>query len=197
MVPNTMPRRIVYTDEQLLDYSEEHLLYEMQIFRWVAENLPRENGFLLSGLLESFAIHFRNLVDFFYAQPLNARDDDLIAADFFDPPSAWNLGPIPASLSHARERANKEISHITYKRKGQADPTKPWPVSDLFNEVQSVAQKFSAGASPNKLHPSVTTWLRSDDVTVGFLMISASTTSSNTAVSFGPGGAPVSRKSTT
>ena len=45
----TMPTRIAYTDQQLLDYSEEHLLYELHIFRWVAENLPREKRIFALG----------------------------------------------------------------------------------------------------------------------------------------------------
>jgi hypothetical protein len=208
-----MGTRIVYTDQQLLDYSEEHLLYELHIFRWVAENLPADKGFLLSALLESFAIHLRNLIDFFYTPPSNARNDDLVAADFFDSPGPWNPGPIPKSLSDARERANKEISHITYKRKNATDPTKHWPVADLFNEIQSVAQSFAAGASSKKLHPSVTTWLKSDPNTVAVLLTSAGASTSNTAAgvvswgggasasgkntgSVGPGGASGSNKST-
>lgn len=192
-----MPTRIVYTDQQLLDYSEEHLLYELHIFRWVAENLPPDKGFLLSALLESFAIHLRNLTDFFYTRPEDARNDDLVAADFFDSPSAWNPGAIPKSLNDARERGNKEVSHITYKRKGSMDPTKPWPVADLFNEVHAVAEEFAAGASSKKLHPSVKTWLRSDAKTVAVLLTSASTSTSNTAaVVVGVGGASVSGKRT-
>ena len=206
-----MPTRIAYTDQQLLDYSEEHLLYELHIFRWVAENLPADKGFVLSALLESFAIHLRNLIDFLYTQPGKARNDDLVAADFFDSPDAWDPGAIPKSLEDARERANKEISHITYKRKGATDPTKPWPVADLFNQIQSVAQKFAAGASSKKLHPSVMAWLKSDPKVVAVLLVSASTTTSNTAASVvswgpsasgktagsvGPGGAASSSKST-
>jgi hypothetical protein len=191
-----MPTRTVCTNQQLLDYSEEHLLYELQLFRWIAENLPRDDGFPLSALLESFAIHLRNLVDFFYTQPVNARNDDLVAADFFDPPSAWNPGGIPKSLADARERANKEVSHITYRRKSGSDPTKPWPVSDLFDEVYAVSTEFAAAASSTKLHPRVKEWLASDTVTRGFLLASASTTSSNTVASVGSWGAAVSGKKT-
>jgi len=49
-------------------------------------------------LLESFAIHLGNLIDFFYTEPGNARNDDLVAADFLDSPGTWNLGPMPRSL---------------------------------------------------------------------------------------------------
>jgi hypothetical protein len=194
---NTVPQRIVHTDQQLLDYSKEHLLYEFHIFWWVAENLAREKGFLLSALLESFAIHLRNLIDFFYTQPENARNDDLVAADFFDSPGAWNLGQIPKPLCDARKRANKEISHITYKRKCAMDPTKPWPVADLFEEIHAVAQKFGAGASSKKLHHRVKTWLKSDPETSEVLLITASATTSNTAVEVRVGGVSASGNSAT
>ena len=172
------------------------MLYELHIFRWLAENLPADKGFQLSALLESFAIHLRNLIDFFYTQPGDARNDDVVAADFFDPPSAWNLGAIPESLNGARDRANKEISHITYKRKGAMDPTKPWPVATLFNDVHAIAEKFGARASSKKLHPNVVRWLKSDAKMMAVLLVAASTTTSNTAVGMGPWGASSSGKRT-
>jgi hypothetical protein len=185
-----MATRINYTDQQLLDYSEEHLLYELHMLRWAAENLPQDKGFLLSARLESFAIHFRNLVDFFYTEPVNARNDDLVADDFFDSSNTWNIGPIPQALREARERANKEINHITYKRKAAMDPAKPWPVKNLFEQVHSVAEKFADTASSTKLHPKVVRWLKSDPIVRVSLIASASTSSSNTAsVLVGPGGA--------
>jgi len=76
-----MATRIVYTNQQLLDYSEEHLRYEFQMLRFVAERIPSAEGFARSALIESFAVHFRNLADFFYPGKLLA--DDLTAADFF------------------------------------------------------------------------------------------------------------------
>jgi hypothetical protein len=191
-----MPTRIGYTDQQLLDYSEYHLLYELQIFRWVVENLPPGKGFPLSAQLESFAIHLRNLTDFFFTLPEKARPDDLVAADFFDSPSAWNPGAIPDLLDDARERANKEISHITYKRKTGTDPTNPWPVQELFEKVHSVAQKFAVGASSKKLHHDVITWLKADAKTATALMISASTSAGNSCVPQGPGGASLSGRNT-
>ncbi|HXY25582.1 MAG TPA: hypothetical protein VEI73_13080 [Candidatus Acidoferrum sp.] len=192
-----MATRIHYTDQQLLDYSQEHLLYELHMFRWVGENLPADKGFLLSALLESFAIHLRNLIEFFYTEPNNARNDDLVAGEFFDSPNAWNPGTMSTSLKDARERANKEISHITYKRKEAIDPTKPWPVAALFKEVQAVAVKFAASASSKKLHPSVVTWLKADPKTSVVLLTSASATTSNVAaVMVGMGGAPPSGKRT-
>jgi hypothetical protein len=53
-------------------------------------NTPK--SFQLSAYLESFAIHLRGLIDFVYTEPKNAQPDDVVAADFFDPPSGWNPG---------------------------------------------------------------------------------------------------------
>lgn len=185
-----MPTRVTYSNQQLLDYSQEHLLYEFQMFRWVGQSLNQDKGFLLSALLESFAIHLRNLIDFFYTQPAEARNDDVVASDFFDAPTGWAPGAIPKSLQDARERANKEVSHITYKRKVATDPTKPWPAAELFKEIQTVAEKFATGASGKKLHPKVIEWLKGNAEKTAVLLVSAATTTSNTAasfVSFGPG----------
>jgi hypothetical protein len=160
-----MPARLVYSDDQLLAFSREHLLYEFHMFRWLAENMPSDKGFPMSVSLESFAIHLRNLIDFFYKEP--QPPDDVAALDFYDPPTGWAPGAMSATLEVARERANKEISHITFKRKSGVFTDKPWAVGALFNEIHAVAQKFAAGASPKKLHADVITWLNSPPAMTG------------------------------
>jgi hypothetical protein len=188
-----MAIRIVHTNQQLLDYSEEHLRYEFQMLRFVAEKIPSAEGFARSALIESFAVHFRNLADFFYPNKLLA--DDLTAADFFDSPSAWNPTAASKLLDESRVRANKEISHITYQRKGERDPTKPWQVSSLLHEIEALAQQFAATASRQKLHQSVITWLQAGATTRAELMINASSSSSNTAVCSSQGGGAASGNS--
>jgi len=194
----TMSPRIVYTDQQLTDFSEEHLMYELNILRWLVETIPNtKKGFPLSAFLESFSIHMRNLIEFLYAyaDPNNARADDAVAADFFDPPTGWNPGNPSASLSAARERANKEVGHITYKRKSGPDPTKLWPVTDLFNEILPVARKFADGASAKRLHRDVVTWVHSDENGMMVLVGAAATATTNTAVGLTSIGVGPGRKS--
>ncbi len=116
-----MATRIAYTDQQLLDYSEEHLRYEFQMIQFISEKIPTAEGFARSALIESFAVHFRNLADFFY--PGRLLDDDLTAANYFDSSNEWKPTPASELLKESRIRANKEISHITYQRKGERDPT--------------------------------------------------------------------------
>lgn len=177
-----MPRRVVPSDEQLFDYSGEHLLYELEIFEYIVTNFPTEASFQLSVFLESFAIHLRNLIDFFYVSPGEAREDDIVAGDFFDVPDKWNPGALLAILEAARHRANKEVSHITYKRKSATDKTKPWFVSELFREVNAVARRFVGEASRNRLHPEVVRFLTTPKAVASAMLVGASTTSSNTVV---------------
>ena len=55
--------------------------------------------------LSSFAIHLRNLIDFFYTQPGDARNDDVVAADFFVVPTVFfELLFVFVILSHDRRR---------------------------------------------------------------------------------------------
>ncbi len=179
-----MAPRIPLSNKELLDYSGEHLLYELQIFRWLVENIPgKEKGFELSALLESFVVHLRNLIDFFYGK--REHPDDVIATDFFDSPGAWIPGAKPSSLETAGERANKEVNHITSKRKAGMDPDKPWKLNELFGAIHNVAERFAATASPAKLHHNVTDWIKATGEDRSKLLEYASFSTSNTTADVG------------
>jgi hypothetical protein len=69
------------SDPELATYSGEHLLYELQLFQWTSAAVPSaKKDVLRYVLIESFVIHLRNLIDFFYTP--RREDDDVIAADF-------------------------------------------------------------------------------------------------------------------
>src|SRR5690349_9798581 len=111
-----MVRTAAYTDQQLLDFSKEHLLYELNIFQWLADAIPKtQKSFQLSAYLESFTVHLRALIAFLYQQP--CRDGDIVAGDFFDTHGPWTSGAVPKILDDARTRMNKEVGHITIDRK--------------------------------------------------------------------------------
>jgi hypothetical protein len=107
-------------------------------------------------LIESFAIHFRNLFEFFYNQ--SPRDTDVVAVDFFEDPAAWSVTP-SSVLVAARKRADKEVSHLTVQRKNVAAPDKNWPVGDYFKQMSPTVYKFVETASPKKLHALVKQWV--------------------------------------
>jgi hypothetical protein len=109
------------------------------------------DGYMHDGLLESWVGHLRNLINLF----CRPRDrDDVIAADFFDNPGEWTQSESD-TLKNARVRADKELSHITGKRKYTGDKDKDWDVAGLFREIEDIANDFASKASEAKLHSDV------------------------------------------
>jgi len=142
-------------DDWLTRYSGEHLLHEFKMFWWLRENIPPDDGYLHDAVVESFVLHLRNLIDFFYPRKTSQKTD-VIATDFMDNPGDWDSPTsVSASLEAARGRADKELSHLTDKRKYEGDPTKSWETDALFAKIKSVAEKFAGKASPKKLHTDV------------------------------------------
>jgi hypothetical protein len=137
----------------LLDFSCEHLIHELSMFFWLSSLLPGKGpDFETSVRLESWVIHLRNLIDFFY---LPGRGDDVTARDFFERREDWTApdGPFPNILDTAKTRANKELSHLTQARKSGNPPDKWWQVDVLLQEIEAIAKEFALKASDKKLHP--------------------------------------------
>jgi hypothetical protein len=171
-------------------------MHELQYFRYTAGELaPLDKPSpMVTVLLESFLIHLRNLIDFLHT-PRVKEEDDVIASDFCP---GWSE-TMSSTLKAAKERANKELSHLTLERKSAHDPSKPWDVAGLFYEVSDVAKRFAAKASPTKLSPEVPKWLGVNYGTItvavfGNMTTSSNTTSTMTVTSFG--GAPPSNNTT-
>jgi hypothetical protein len=128
----------------------EHLEYEFWMLTAVAEAMASgisSQGWLTNALLESFVIHFRALVDFFYPPP-NPKSDDIQAAHYFDDPTEWELmrPPLSDELKRGRARAHKEIAHLTYARLEVTRDTKPWPFVEIANQMQALMGDFRKGS---------------------------------------------------
>jgi hypothetical protein len=165
-----------YTDEFLLNYSGEHLKYEIDMFFRIAELLTRPfaMGMICSDFnpvmtrhaaLEAFVIHLRNLIDFIYLDPQpdpgeqKARDTDVVAADFC---ANWKVkrGKISPTLAAANRRADKELAHLTTERKPGSSKDKEWRVEDLRDEIKPLLELFVKHANPNALSPDVAVAIR-------------------------------------
>jgi hypothetical protein len=73
------------------------------MFWWLRENIPPD-GYMHDAAVESFVLHLRNLIDFFYPRR-SVQDSDVIATDFMDDPAAWDPPTsISAPLAAARTR---------------------------------------------------------------------------------------------
>jgi hypothetical protein len=149
------------SDSDLSKLSGEHLYHEIKMIFGTAKalNQPLSDDVVKSALIESFATHTRNLIDFFYLN--NPKSDDLIASQFIadHQRTSWKSGlpSITLLLTDAKTRANKEIAHLTERRIAGTPPQKEWPIPLILNEITDLLRFFVTNASPLRLHSSVKT----------------------------------------
>jgi hypothetical protein len=142
------------TDEQMKLYFVEHIRYEMQQLINATDAINRQlaicNG-LQYMIVESFAIHLRNLITFLY--PYSKRENDVCAEDFFVDANKWqSLCPaISVILKNAKSRADKEVGHLTTLRQFGTPESKKWSVSDLIDEVMPILKIFCEAADKVEL----------------------------------------------
>lgn len=152
------------TEKQMRAFAEEHLVYEARMLFAAATELT--NGghpkHITNALLESFAIHLRALIDFLWER--DVKPDDALAKDFFETPNQWQeMRPvIPAVFSSVRKRVGKEIAHITYARLHVEPEAKPWPITEMAQEMHAALAIFIdyadaalLGAAPSGLTDGV------------------------------------------
>jgi len=93
--------------------------------------------------LETFLLHARNLVEFFYTKH-KKYSTDVRALDFFENKGSW-IGSRPnltGSLTKIRERAGKELAHLTYKRISGTPPEKDWSTGETVEDLVKVINIF-------------------------------------------------------
>jgi hypothetical protein len=143
-------------DDELTAYSSEHLMHELSMLWELAEMLPgRAPGTETSALLESFAIHLRNLIEFFYYPK---KGEYVRAQDFFEDPGKWSP-KLMSDTEKLLDRANNEVSHLTVRRISGSPPEKQWNTTHMLKQIESIAKEFAAKACDKKLDPRVREFL--------------------------------------
>lgn len=161
----------------------KHIVYEFQMLQQTCELARAEEDVLRrNAFLESFTIHARNLLDFFYSPqgPKKfPKPDDVIAEDFFDDPTLWHTKRPGKSdiLSTVHLRVGKEIAHLTYHRLSVTKTGKQWPNSRIANEIRTVFMRFKELAPPDRLSPVVAKFFDNTLTTRNLFSSSSSTTS--------------------
>lgn len=143
------------TDADLLAYSGEHLIHELSMLWEIPSALSKhkQGGTEYTALIESFATHLRNLIEFFY---FTKKSGYVRAEDFVDDPDQWPAKTkLTPDLKDALQRANEEVAHLTTGRKNGSPPDKLWYMRENLKAIDSVAKEFALKASQNKLDPSV------------------------------------------
>lgn len=146
-----MPTRRLNTDK--LKEASNHLWYEIWMFQRLVPGMASGiagEGVLNNAMLESFAIHVRALIHFFYAE--NPQRDDVVAAHFFVDPARWKAicPPMTRVLAVAKKRADKEVAHLTYARQKVTADKKPWTFVPIYQDLQKPISIF-LGAIPKDL----------------------------------------------
>ena len=140
------------SDQALLDYSDEHLMHELSMLFELGDTLPgRKAGMETSALLESFATHLRNLIEFFFYP---SKGEYVRAQDFFDDPATWSP-PLNTDLTKLLERANNQVSHLTRNRVSGNPPEKVWRTAEMVKQIEIIGKEFAEKASDKKLHAHV------------------------------------------
>ncbi len=123
----------------------EHIIYELNMLIAVSNGLASGvfgKSVLNNSIVESFAIHSRNLIDFLW--PEKPKNDHVIAEDYFRNSEEWEKirAPLPDILRKARIRAHKEIAHLSYDRIKVKKDEKPWDFISISKLISDSMDRF-------------------------------------------------------
>jgi hypothetical protein len=125
--------------KNLFDYEVSMLNYCLKEFIYLNNEINQQKKNLI---IEGLALHSRLLIDFFYPRENNSRRiNDIKASDFV---TNWdNVRPeIPQILFDAREKADKQLAHLTkWRLKIERDNKKEWN-SQIVYELNNIISIF-------------------------------------------------------
>jgi hypothetical protein len=134
-------------DDNLKDYAEKHLQYEVDMLTWSAgilAFLAKQNNAgqlpwaINNGLLNTFAVHARNLIYFLYSRS-KGKDysTDLILQDYVDESDiSSHLTPISPLLEEALIKANKQVAHLSMERIDYETTGKHWKFIEVTEHIR-------------------------------------------------------------
>jgi len=139
----------MHNDKFYLNYSEEHVWYEVIMLRETVLNITQSEIWLHNAIHESFCIHLRNLTEFLFPGQ-NKKVDDVTIIEYFPQYRASQLCVISTQLKKFRLKANKEIAHLTDKRKFELKE-KDWPYLELASELLTKFSEVIDQIPPEKM----------------------------------------------
>lgn len=122
----------------------EHFCYEVEMLIFSIQRLSEANQRKEVGdinmSLETFLLHSRNLIEFFYFPPSKeyARAVDFISLKTWDKVRPPKNEKIETFLA----RANHEVSHLTYKRLYGDTNEKKWNWGEYFLVLFNITKVF-------------------------------------------------------
>ena len=148
-------------------YEWEQLNYCYEVLRRMPDNDSRRGKSLLivtyNTFLTAFAVHARNLIQFFNPKG-KIEDDDLTAVKFVQD---WNSGIVPEWLREEVKRANKCAAHLTEMRDNKEYCH--WGWQSIHSELTSVWNVFISQVSKDVFgHPRPSSFM--SDLADRFIM---------------------------
>ena len=141
--------------KEKLENISHHLWYEFTMFLALTQELSKgyPPGTKNNALIESFALHVRNLIDFLYIE--NPSSDDVYAGDYFPYKEDWvKIRPqITTFLKKVKKRTNKEVSHLTYSRLKVGQEEKKWDFVTILQEMGGAFDVFVEKVDEELLSP--------------------------------------------
>jgi hypothetical protein len=125
------------------------LHYEREMFYATATDLSSQKPgkekypqHVVNALVESFVIHTRVLIEFFYPSE-SVHSDTILARHFFSPNKNWTRHcPKKSKLVRdTKERADNLLAHLTYTR-SEGKLNKKWPVAEIVREIGATLKIF-------------------------------------------------------
>jgi hypothetical protein len=146
------------SDQDLTRWAREHLVYEARMLAFTAIRLAERHGIPRNpesnALLESFVVHVRCLRDFLWGDRNDRQPMDAFATDFCEE-GKWESerGAVPPAITEIdeRNRAGREVVHLSYHRLGVEAAAKDWEVSEVYMEIEAALAKFAILALPSRL----------------------------------------------
>lgn len=128
------------------------LAYEIWMLDCLRDALATQRripAWLNNSIVESFAIHARVLLEFFYGH--GKKPTDARATDFIDP-LVLRANPRPKEsprLLRVRSRAGFQVSHLSYLRTNVKSEEKNWDYSDIWADINDLVNWFTLTATPD------------------------------------------------
>src|SRR3989344_7563742 len=126
-------------------YLEEHFYYEtiMMLFcfrkssntKYITTDLREDNL-----ALEGFLLHTRGLIEFFFLPPSkkynDARASEFVISWDHIKPNYYN------EMKVIKDRIDKELAHLTWKRKCPNNPEKAWEYGKIYEKIFKTLKIF-------------------------------------------------------
>lgn len=131
--------------------ASDWLIYEYWMLKGLTQLLQDDDlteiGLLRNAVLDSFLIHARALVDFFYRKP---KHTDAVAGDYLDDTGKayWeeHYSNAPDWFEDIRTRINKGVAHISYDRHKDV-----WDYELIEHEISDTFSEFVKHVSLDSL----------------------------------------------